>query len=451
MVTHRAVTASFVVAALTLPLLAVAARFPDVPGDHPYNSPVEALVIEGVITGNPDGNFYPARPVNRAEFLTMLYRATDRSSRAVSTSCFSDVVASAWYAGVVCDAVVQGFVNGYPDGSFKPEQTVNRVEALKMLYKVFGFGVLTGSDASAALDDFTDVQAGAWYMTYVSSSYKNGLLPIAGYNGTRFYPEASLLRGEAAAYIWRAMNITGDFMNDASSSSVSSGSSSSNVRTRSSASSSESTDVSTTSVAFPFSDSGDVNAIRTFVYAFDVSESVSMQIDATLGTSMERGISCRLYLLGENGLSEQYYLGYEDASSCHLRVTVPVGTYQLEVRPGDPQGTYSVTTKVVTGDGNDGFSQALRLESGSSKGGQLAVGDIADWYSFTLSQRGTHTVQAFGDHLSCLIFPLDNVNLFGFTTPSCGEAYEYPDGTYIVRVQREDAVEKKLDYSVRLD
>lgn len=447
---RRAVFAALSLSLLVFPMLTSAARFPDVPGDHPYNSPVEALAIEGVVTGNPDGNFYPARPVNRAEFLTMLYRATERDSRAVSTSCFSDVKAEAWYAGVVCDAVTEGFVNGYPDGSFKPEQTVNRAEALKMVYKVFGLAVLTGADANLAVDDFVDVQAGAWYTAYVSSSYKNGLLPIAGYNGNKFYPDAALLRGEAAAYVWSAMNITGDFEHDASSFS-SSASSETSSRSSSTSSSSKAATILTEEVSFPFADDGDVDGLKTLVYTFQLNGNVSMQIDAELGTASEKGISCRLYLLGEDGLSEQYYLGYETESSCHLRVAVPKGSYQLEVRPEDPNGTYDVTTSTVQGDGNDGFSDALLLEVGKSKGGQLAVGDVADWYKFELDTKGKHTVQTFGADLSCLIYPLDDVDLFGFSTPLCGAEYDYPDGNYVVRVQRANGVDAKLDYSVRLD
>lgn len=451
--TRRAVFASLSLSLLLYPMLTGAVRFPDVPGDHPYNSSVEALAIEGVVTGNPDGKFYPARPVNRAEFLTMLYRATKKSATQPSVSCFSDVNASAWYANVVCDASVEGYVKGYPDGSFKPEQSVNRVEALKMIYTVFGLGILTGDDANGAAELFTDVQAGQWYMTYLSSSYRNGLLPIPGYVGNKFYPTNALLRGEAAAYVWRAMNITGDFEpdyeDDTSSSSASSEPSASS-RSRAASSSSKSA-VSTLQVDFPFSDKGDVDGVETFVYAFPINASSDIEVEAKLGTGRESGISCRLYLLGENGLSEQYYLGYEEEGSCHLKVSVPKGSYQLEVRPGDPDATYEVFTRNVKGDGNDGFDEAVLLQPTKPKGGQLAVSDIADWYEFALTEKGNHTVTFFGDDVTCLIYPLNDVDLFGFGSPECGAAYDYPKGSYVVRIQRRNGVDASLNYSVQLD
>lgn len=458
---RRAALATFSLSLLLYPMLTGAARFPDVPGDHPYNSSIEALAIEGVVMGGPDGNFYPARPVNRAEFLTMLYRATKKSAKSVSVSCFSDVQATAWYANVVCDAVGEKLVNGYPDGSFKPEQAVNRVEALKMIYRVFGFAVITGEDALGATEQFTDVSETSWYIGYVTSSYRNGLLPIPGYVGTKFYPSNALLRGEAAAYIWRAMNITGDFQYSTSSpssassveSSVSSVSSStrSSLKSSSVSSAKSSGTTSTMQVDFPFSDKGDVDGRKTFVYTFPINASTDLQIDATLGTSSAKGISCRLYLLGESGLSEQYYLGYEEESKCTLKLSVPKGSYQLEVRPGDPSATYEVFTKQVKGDGNDGFDEAALLKPLKSTAGQLAVSDIADWYTFTLTQKGSHIVQLYGDDVTCLIYPLNDVDIFGFSTPLCGEAYEYPKGTYVVRAQRKNNVQKSLTFSIQLD
>lgn len=453
---RRATFATVSLSLLLYPMLSGAVRFPDVPGDHPYNSSVEALAIEGVVTGNPDGNFYPARPVNRAEFLTMLYRATKKTAKSVSVSCFSDVQATAWYANVVCDAVGEKFVNGYPDGSFKPEQAVNRVEALKMIYRVFGFGVLTGHEALGASESFTDVLSDSWYVGYVTSSYRNGLLPIPGYAGTKFYPSNALLRGEAAAYIWRAMNITGDFEHSLSSESRSSSASvvssvSSYARSSTKSSSPSSNATSTMQVDFPFSDKGDVDGRKTLVYTFPINASTDAQIDVKMGTSSEEGVSCRLYLLGENGLSEQYYLGFEEESKCTLKLSLPKGSYQLEVRPGDPAATFEVFTKQVKGDGNDGFDEAMMLRPGKSTAGQLAVSDIADWYTFTLTQKGSHIVQLYGDDVTCLIHPLNDVDIFGFSTPLCGEAYEYPTGTYVVRAQRRNGVQKSLTFSLQLD
>lgn len=462
---RRAIVATLSVSLLVTPMLAGAVRFPDVPGDHPYNSSVEALAIEGVVTGNPDGNFYPARPVNRAEFLTMLYRATKKTARSASVSCFSDVQAAAWYANVVCDAVAEGYVNGYPDGSFKPEQTVNRPEALKMLFKTFGLGVLTGDDAAAAAGDFTDVSPNSWYVGYVTSSYRNGLLPVPGYpTSGKFYPANALLRGEAAAYVWRAMNITGDFEplpgeetssassvdESSASSAASSVSSKSSSKSSSKFSSSRSTST-TMQVDFPFSDGGDVAGRAKMVYTFPLKAATDVEVSAKLGTGTEKSVSCRLYLLGENGLSNEYYIGYQSEATCRLKLSLPKGDYQLEVRPEDPNATFTLVTKSTKSDGNDGFDEALLLEPRKSKAGQLAVSDYADWYTFSFAMNGKHTVQTFGEDVTCYIYPLANVDLFGDTSPTCGAEYDFPKGSYIVQVARKNGTSAPLNYSVQLD
>jgi hypothetical protein len=459
---RRAAFATISLSLLLYPMLSGAVRFPDVPGDHPYNSSVEALAIEGVVTGNPDGNFYPARPVNRAEFLTMLYRANKKTATAVSVSCFSDVKASEWYANVVCDAVAEGFVNGYPDGAFRPEQSVNRVEALKMLYKVFGLGILTGDDADLSSEDFTDIQAGAWYTTFVSSSYRNGLLPVAGYQSSgKFYPTNPLLRGEAAAYIWRAMNITGDFepsytssssdSSESSESSASSTSTSASSRSVAQRSSQQAGGTKTLQVDFPFTDEGDVNGVENFVYAFPLTSSADVDIEVKLGTGKESGVSCRLYLLGTESISDEYYLGYQSESTCKIRASVPAGKFQLEVRPEDGDATFEVFTKLTKGDGNDGFNEAKTLLPSKPTPGQLPVSDIADWYKLTVGIKGMHTVQLFGDDVGCSIYPTADVDLVGFSSPVCGEEFEYAKGTYMVRVQRHDGVDASLTYTVQLD
>lgn len=457
---RRAIFATLSVSLLATPMLAGAVRFPDVPGDHPYNSSVEALAIEGVVTGNPDGNFYPARPVNRAEFLTMLYRATKKNAASASISCFSDVQAAAWYANVVCDAVTEGYVNGYPDGSFKPEQTVNRAEALKMLYKTFGFGVLTGTDATKSAEDFSDVSPNSWYVGYVTSSYRNGLLPVPGYpTSGKFYPANALLRGEAAAYVWRAMNISGDFeqlpgeqTSSASSVEVSSVSSAMSSSSRKSSSKSSTRSTTTTmQVDFPFSDGGDVDGREKMVYTFPLKAATDIEVSVRLGTGTEKSVSCRLYLLGENGLSNEYYIGYQSEATCNLRLSLPKGDYQLEVRPEDPNATFTLLTKSTKSDGNDGFDEALLLEPRKSKAGQLAVADYADWYKFSVLINGKHTVQTFGEDVTCAIYPLADVNLFGDTSPTCSAEYDFPKGSYIVQVARKNGTSAPLNYSVQLD
>jgi|GEM_PF-3437483 len=141
-----------------------AGEFTDVSGSHPYIAAIRWGKESGVLSGYPDGTFQPDRTVNRAEFLKIVLAAdgTDISSASTPTG-FRDVNEDAWYTPYIRYAKQQGIVQGYPDGSFKPEQPVNFAEALKMAYVALGIE----GNASAG---------GAWYEQYLSHAKGNGVL-----------------------------------------------------------------------------------------------------------------------------------------------------------------------------------------------------------------------------------------------------------------------------------
>jgi len=140
------------------------AAFSDVPSSHPYAQAIQWGKESGVLSGYPDGTFGPDRTVNRAEFLKIVLGAkgSDVDSASDPTG-FRDVDENAWYMPYVRYGKQQGIVQGYPDGSFKPEQPVNFAEALKMAYVALEIP----GDASAS---------GAWYEPYLSHAKGNGVL-----------------------------------------------------------------------------------------------------------------------------------------------------------------------------------------------------------------------------------------------------------------------------------
>lgn len=99
--------------------------------DSAYSA-IKTLKDQGIIQGNPDGSFDPGRIVNRAEMLTMLFRATPQDVHYDKAYGFPDVSASAWYAASVSTAKRLKFVQGYPDGTFRGGDAVKTEEAAKM-------------------------------------------------------------------------------------------------------------------------------------------------------------------------------------------------------------------------------------------------------------------------------------------------------------------------------
>lgn len=116
-----------------LPFAVIAQTFPDMDDSwFRYRDAAMELVDRGTLEGNPDDTFRPKDPINRAEFLTIVFRGRS-DSKPVGGDCFEDVKADAWYAPFICAAKRREIIEGYPDGSFRPEQPVNFAEAMKML------------------------------------------------------------------------------------------------------------------------------------------------------------------------------------------------------------------------------------------------------------------------------------------------------------------------------
>ncbi len=120
-----------------VPVLGESTHFSDLVEGNAFEPAVHYWLDQGVITGYPDGTFKPNQNVSRAEALKLILESNDVSSdNGVEGVTFSDVPSDAWFTPFVTKALDEGWIGGYPDGTFKPNETVNRVEALKILAEV---------------------------------------------------------------------------------------------------------------------------------------------------------------------------------------------------------------------------------------------------------------------------------------------------------------------------
>ena len=100
--------------------------FTDVPADAWYAKAVNTLASLGMLGGYPDGTFQPERTITRAEFAVVALAFTDGGSGA---SCsFTDVNRSDWFYPYAAQASEYGWIGGYPDGSFRPNNSITRAE-----------------------------------------------------------------------------------------------------------------------------------------------------------------------------------------------------------------------------------------------------------------------------------------------------------------------------------
>jgi hypothetical protein len=150
------------------------------------------LMDWGVVSGYPDGTYRPGNTVNRAELAkiaVILFNLPIPAS--VTSSPFPDVPKDAWFAPYVAAAKAAGVIDGYPDGSFKPSGFVNRAEAMKMFTAASGVSV-----TSIATPVFPDVSAREWYSSYVNFAGSKGV--VNGYADGKFKPGNNINRAEIA-------------------------------------------------------------------------------------------------------------------------------------------------------------------------------------------------------------------------------------------------------------
>lgn len=174
--------------------------FTDVDSNYKYAEAIAYLKDAGMITGYEDGSFKPEQEVNRAEILKMLllgFGYEVPETEGTEETFFSDVETASWYEKYVIYAAKSGIVQGYDDGTFKPTQNVNRVEFLKILTRTYGVNLADYGVTGI----YADTEETAWYAPYVQYSKDNNLIDVGA--DEMFYPANAMTRGEVAEGIYR--------------------------------------------------------------------------------------------------------------------------------------------------------------------------------------------------------------------------------------------------------
>ncbi len=128
-------------------------------GDAWYTNAVETVAGLGIIHGYPDGSFGPNLKITRAEFVTMAAACDDGAEGEIS---FSDVPGDAWYANAVKTASFKGWVSGYPDGRFHPEDQITRAQAVTILNKMLGRSPDPDIKEKTDVKNFYDIFPNHW-------------------------------------------------------------------------------------------------------------------------------------------------------------------------------------------------------------------------------------------------------------------------------------------------
>lgn len=156
-------------------------------GDHEYEEAIWYVYDNEIVNGYDDGSYKPDNTVNRAELLKIIIEAAfgDEFEDYGNKNCFNDVPASEWYTKYVCFAKEEDIVEGYSGNLFKPTQEITFVEALKITMIGFNY-------------DFEEDTP--WYKDIVIQASENNFIPL---DVTKFNQYFS--RGQMAELITRIL------------------------------------------------------------------------------------------------------------------------------------------------------------------------------------------------------------------------------------------------------
>jgi hypothetical protein len=172
--------------------------FSDVKDDHPNAKAVNNLAEKKIINGYEDGTFKPDNEINRAELVKIVVAEAQPANLDSYNNCFKDVKTQ-WYAPYICYAKTENWVLGYEDNSFKPEKSISQAEAMKIIFEIL-FDVKLFDNWKLKTTLPADVDLNEWYGKYFIFAANLNLVDD-------FYPLKNITRKEIAETIYRSLKL----------------------------------------------------------------------------------------------------------------------------------------------------------------------------------------------------------------------------------------------------
>ena len=143
--------------------------FPDVARNQWFNNAISTLTGSNMLQGYRDGNFRPNQAITRAEFSALIVRVTGHSMYGTGSG-FTDTEGH-WAAGYIHAAQINGWVHGYADGGFRPDQYITRAEAAAFVNRALRRLPEHTEDLLAGMVTWPDnMNPNAWYYLYVQEA-----------------------------------------------------------------------------------------------------------------------------------------------------------------------------------------------------------------------------------------------------------------------------------------
>ena len=165
-----------------------------------YHNAVDYVSGNGLMNGTSATTFSPDKTLTRGMVVTVLGRAAGVKSTDYTGTSFKDVKSGSWCAPYVAWASEKKIVNGYADGTFKPDQNVTREEMVTMLYRYRQSAGKTGQTDGDALDAFSDkTSVSAWALPAMQWAVANGV--VNGVSSTKLEPNGQATRAQFAKIV----------------------------------------------------------------------------------------------------------------------------------------------------------------------------------------------------------------------------------------------------------
>jgi S-layer homology domain len=185
-----------------LPTIPPPIAFTDIPTNFWGHRFIDVLSSRGIIKGFPDYTFRPTQPVTRAEFAAIVEQAFNTKQNTTEIK-FNDIPESYWATPAINEATTSGFLRGYPDSSFKPQQRIPRVQVLVAL--VSGLKLKSPTSPEKVLNIYEDAKEIPQYaIDKIAAATANGL--VVNYPEAKFLaPNKEATRAEVAAMVHQAL------------------------------------------------------------------------------------------------------------------------------------------------------------------------------------------------------------------------------------------------------
>lgn len=186
-----------------VPLAQTPIVFADVPSDHWSKPFLDNLSSRGLLSGFPDGTYQPDQPMTRAELAAQIAALFDPVQTQSPPITFTDVAPDYWAYDSIQEAVVMGFLKGYPEQTFQPDQNVTRAQAITAIAS--GLNLSTTQPKAITLTQYNDsTSIPPWATSSVAAATESRIV-VNHPDLAQLNPAQPMTRAEAAAMLHQAL------------------------------------------------------------------------------------------------------------------------------------------------------------------------------------------------------------------------------------------------------